>query len=237
MMARLLRAPKSCSLAPTAQRLALGSNRRGDFTIRFSFLPDHISLKRHGWSTLGVAILFALLLPGNREEGKGVGGLGEGTLGSLWSFPPEPREWTICANSFRVSAAMNGVFTNYPLRACAIRRRNCRLQRHNMGVRRSEGLITQESVPAARLKRLYDGEAPSSTEKLFARSDRSALNALGSNRRGDFTIRFSFLPDHISLKRHGWSTLGVAILFALLLPGNREEGKGVGGLGEGTLGS
>ena len=44
-----------------------------------------------------------------------------------------------------------------------------------MGVRRSEGLITQESVPAARLKRLYDGEAPSSTEKLFARSDRSTL--------------------------------------------------------------
>ena len=34
-----------------------------------------------------------------------------------------------------------------------------------MGVRRSEGLITRESVPAAKLERLYHGEAPSSAPK------------------------------------------------------------------------
>ena len=44
-------------------------------------MPSILSLKRYGWSTVA-AILFALLLLGNREEGKGVGGLGEGTLGS-----------------------------------------------------------------------------------------------------------------------------------------------------------
>ena len=35
------------------------------------------------------------------------------------------------------------------------------------------------------------------TEKLFARLGRSALGAPGAGRRGGFTIRFSFFPDHI----------------------------------------
>jgi len=60
----------------------------------------------------------------NREEGKGVGGLGEGTLGAgghrreaVVALPREPREWTIFASDFRASAAMNSIFANDPLRA------------------------------------------------------------------------------------------------------------------------
>lgn len=75
-----------------------------------------LSLKRAGVSIRFFVLWPVSFFPGNREEGKGVGGPGEGTLGPDGPFPRRPASCLGFANCTGL-AAMNGVVTNYPLRA------------------------------------------------------------------------------------------------------------------------
>ena len=137
----------------------------------------------------------ALLLPGNREEGKGVGGLGEGTLGPYGPFPQSPASGRYVANCSILSAAMNGVFSPtilFVLATCAggtapgVAQHGCA----------AVGGPNYERVCPSREARTTIGCRGSfeRTEKQFARSG-SALGALLPGGRVGFTIRFSFLPN------------------------------------------
>ena len=78
----------------------------------------------------------------HREEGKGDGGPGEGNLGPDGPFP----RCSAIDLVLLADVAKHGVVAdNYPLRARNARRRLRRAALHNMGMRRSERLITNGS--------------------------------------------------------------------------------------------
>jgi hypothetical protein len=132
-----------------------------------------------------------------QRRGEGGWGLGKGPWGPDGPFPRAPRVDDFCE---RLSVLRRHERCFYQLSSSCSRNPQEELQvaAAQHGCAAVGGPNYRRVCPSHKAGAIIGWRGSfERTEKLFARAGRSALGTLRLDRRGDFTIRFSFLPDHI----------------------------------------
>ena len=135
----------------------------------------------------------------SRQQRRGEGGWGSGgrDLGAVWSLPPEPRVWTLRCELLDTQRRHERCFSPTILFVLATCAGGTAPGVAQHGCAAVGGPNYKRVCPSLEARTTIGCRGSfERTEKQFARSG-SVLGALLPGGRVGFTIRFSFLPDHI----------------------------------------